>query len=173
MQPYHNSTTLEKQFDALRNGSGCHDLQCLRQLSTTDLRSAADMAYVTAYEAGNYGYGDFFFGPSVDGFIVRDLPSNEFKLGHFTKVPLLTNREGYEGVSFTNVTQTAEVEMLQGLETLFPYAKGSFLGRLRQLYPQSDFNSTFSQRSAIFGDAFIACPSSSIAAALSDYGLPV
>lgn len=173
MQPYHNSTTLEKQFDALRKGSGSHDLQYLRQLSTMDLRSAADMAYVTGYKTGEYGYGDFFFGPYVDGSVIRNLPSNEFKLGHITKVPLLTNQQGYEGVAFTNVSQTAEIEMVQDLKNLFPYAKESFLGRLLQLYPRSDFDSTFFQRSAIFGDTFIACPSSSISAALSDYGMLV
>ena len=173
MQPYRNFTTLEKQFDALCKASGCNDLECLRQLSDTKLRSAADMTYSAGYEAGDYGYGDFFFGPYVDGSIVRDLPSNEFKLGHFTKVPLLTNREGYEGVAFTNISQTTHTEMVQGLGNLFPYAKESFFRRLFQLYPRSDFNSTFFQRSAIFGDALIACPSSYISAALSDYGMPV
>lgn len=45
-----------------------------------------------------YGYGDFYFGPTVDGTFIRDLPSNEFQNGHFAKVPLITNRDGYEGM---------------------------------------------------------------------------
>ena len=97
MQPYHNSTTLQKQYDALREVSGCDNLDCLRQLATAELRNATAQTYLTAYEKGLYGYGDFYFGPYVDGSIIQDLPSNEFNLGHFSKVPLLTNREGYEG----------------------------------------------------------------------------
>lgn len=174
MQPYRNSSTLEKQFDALCKVSGCNDLECLRQLSVTELRSAADEAYLTAYQNGDYGYGDFFFGPYVDGSVVQDLPSNEFKQGHFTKVPLLTNREGYEGYLFTNMSQGyTDTEMVQDLENLFPYAKQSFFSRLFQLYPRSDFNSTLFQHSAIFGDFIVACPSSYVSAALSDYGMPV
>lgn len=173
MQPYHNSSTLEKQFDALRRTSGCGDLNCLRQLSATELRHAADETYLAEYKNGDYGYGDFYFGPYVDGSIIRDLPSNEFKLGHFAKVPLLTSREGYEGYLFTNSSLKTHAEMTQTLQNLFPYAKQSFFSRLFQLYPSSNFNSTFSQHSAIFGDSIVACPSSYISAALSDYGLPV
>ena len=49
------------------------------------------------YEEKLYGYGDFYYSPSVDGVVIRDLPTNELKHGHFSKVPLLTDRDGYEG----------------------------------------------------------------------------
>ena len=38
-----------------------------------------------------------YYGPSVDGQIIRDLPSNEFKQGHFSKIPLIVDRDGFEG----------------------------------------------------------------------------
>jgi hypothetical protein len=33
-----------------------------------------------------YGYGDFYWGPSVDGYIIRGLPSKEFERGAFSSV---------------------------------------------------------------------------------------
>lgn len=173
MQPYRNASTLERQFDTLTKASGCNNLNCLRQLSITKLRNAADETFIRGYQNGDYGYGDFFFGPYVDGSVIQDLPSTEFKSGRFTKVPLLTNREGYEGYLFTNRSLATTTEMTQTLENLFPYAKQSFFSRLFQLYPRSDFNSTVFQHSAILGDSIIACPSSYFSAALSDYGIPV
>lgn len=44
-----------------------------------------------------YGYGDYYYGPFVDGQVIRDLPSQEFEQGHWSKVPILTDREAFEG----------------------------------------------------------------------------
>jgi hypothetical protein len=67
----------------------------------------------------------------------------------------MVDREGYEGVLFTSVnlaTQTAETA---DAEILFPAAGQSFFSRLYQLYPASNYNSTFYQRQAWFGDFII------------------
>jgi hypothetical protein len=40
----------------------------------------------------------------VDGTFIRDLPDEEFRLGHFHSVPLLVDHDEYEGVIFSNET---------------------------------------------------------------------
>lgn len=47
--------------------------------------------------------------------------------------------------------------MTADLQTIFPYAKQSFFNRLYQLYPASDFNSTFFRRARLYGDYIIDC----------------
>lgn len=138
-----------------------------------DLAVAAQKTYDTGYALLEYGFGDFYYGPYVDGDIIRGLPSHEFSQGHFAKVPLLTNREGYEGVVFSNSSQTTSAELVTDLKTLFPSATQSFFSRLLQLYPRDGFNSTFFQRQQIFGDFIISCFSQYMAAAVSDHGEPV
>lgn len=96
-QPYHSDATLETQYQQFLSAAKCHDLACLRGLSEDALAVASQATYGIGYAAKSYGYGDYYFGPTVDGIIICDLPSNEFKQGHFTKVPLITDREGYEG----------------------------------------------------------------------------
>ncbi|KAF2102205.1 alpha/beta-hydrolase [Rhizodiscina lignyota] len=168
-QPYHDDAALERQYDELLQASDCHDLQCLRSLPADELALATQTSYILGYTAKNYGYGDFYYGPTVDGTVVRDLPSNEYKQGHFTKVPLITDREGFEGYTFSNLSESTAAEETADLESLFPGWTPSFLKRLYSLYPRSDFNSTFFQRQTIFGDFIISCPTYYMATAVSDY----
>ncbi|KAK4996355.1 hypothetical protein LTR66_004013 [Elasticomyces elasticus] len=175
-QPYHNNTVLEDQYRELLAATNCTNLQCLRSIDAAVLHLASQATYIAGYMAQpgmNYGYGDFYYGPSVDGNIIRDLPSNEFKQGHFTKVPLLVDREGYEGAGFSNKSETTKAEETADFQTLFPYAKQSFFDRLYELYPASSFNATFWQRQSIFGDFIINCPTYYMSTAVSDWGLPV
>jgi hypothetical protein len=94
---YHNNTILESQYRLLLSASNCTDLQCLRTIDSASLKRAAQQTYVDAYNSdpGLYAFGDFYYGPSVDGDLIRDLPSNEWKQGHFTKVPLIVDHDGY------------------------------------------------------------------------------
>lgn len=151
-------------------GSNCTDLTCLKSLSTDALVAAANHSFTAGYSSGLYTYGDFFYGPVVDDDTIRDLPSNEFKHGHFTPVPLLTNREGYEGYIFSNQTETTDAELLTDLQELFPSANQSFFDRLLKLYPRDSFNSTLFQRQQIFGDYIISCPTSYMSSAVSHSG---
>jgi len=100
-QPFHNQTTLDTQYRQVLTAANCSDIQCLRTISSQQLDIASQSAQLTGYSSQpmDYGYGDFYYGPSVDGEYVRDLPSNEFKQGHFSKVPLLVDHDGYEGES--------------------------------------------------------------------------
>jgi hypothetical protein len=107
---YHNNTILESQYRLLLLASGCTDLQCLRTIDSASLKRAAQQTYVDAYNSdpGLYAFGDFYYGPSVDGDLIRDLPSNEWKQGHFTKVPLIVDHDGY-------VRATIESAMISSL----------------------------------------------------------
>lgn len=137
------------------------------------LASAVQSTYVTGYANGDYGHGDFFYGPYVDGKIIRQLPSQEFKEGHFTKVPLLVNHDAYEGLLFSDMNQKTKGEEVEDLKRLFPSATHSFISQLFDLYPASDFGSTFRQRAKWFGDFIINCPTHYMARAVSDGGNPV
>ena len=170
MQPFHNDSIIQRQYGHLLSGENCSDIACLRSLSSEDLATASILSYSTAYADGEYGFGDYYYGPYVDGNVIRDLPSQEFKTGQFAKVPLLITREGYEGAIFSNTSETTTSEVQQGLETLFPNARWSFFDRLYQLYPRTAYNSTYFQRQQLFGDFIIACPTYYLGAAVSDSG---
>ena len=104
---YHNNTILESQYRLLLSASNCSDLQCLRTIDSASLKIAAQQTYIDAYNSdpGLYAFGDFYYGPSVDGDLIRDLPSNEWKQSHFTKVPLLVDHDGYVSPKATSPTK--------------------------------------------------------------------
>lgn len=190
MQPYHNDSVLEAQYQELLVATSCSSLECLRSIDETSLNKGAEAALLAGYQTKPklYSYGDYYFGPSVDGEYVsppsplahpqltrcqiRDIPSHSLALGHFTKVPLLVDTEGYEGYIFSNASQTTFTEEKIDLQSIFPTAKPSFFTRLFQLYPTSSFNSTLFQRQSIFGNFIIDCPTYNMVAAVSDWGSP-
>ncbi|KAK4891690.1 hypothetical protein LTR27_009698 [Elasticomyces elasticus] len=171
-QSLKNETILGTQYRQMLDATNCSTLACLRSQESDVLIAAMQTSLDVGYNTQVYGYGDFYYGPSVDGDVIRDLPSNEFKRGHFTKVPLLTNRDGYEGYNYSPKNQTTQEEETADLQLIFPYAKQSFFNRLYQLYPAEDFNSTLFQRQTIYGDYIIDCPTYYMATASSDWGQP-
>jgi len=130
---YHNHTLLESQYRLLLSASSCDDLQCLRSLDSTALKLAAQQTYVDAYSSDLYAFSDFYYGPSVDGDIIRDLPSNEWKQGHFTKVSLLVDHNSYEGYDYGNESITTASDAQVDLQTWWPAATTSFFDRRHQL----------------------------------------
>jgi carboxylesterase type B len=139
------------------------------------LKAATQQTYIDGYKRkplGAYGHGDFYYGPSVDGDVIRDLPTDEWKQGHFTKVPLLVDRDGYEGFAFSNQSVLTTEGTTTDLHQLFPNAKQHFFDRLYQLYPPEAYNSTFWQRQTLFGDFIVNCPTYYMAAAMADEGIP-
>ena len=96
-QPYPNDTVAEKQYTDLLTHAGCADINCLRALDTNTLNTAIAGTFASGYQEGLYGFGTYYFGPTVDGEVIRGLPSDEFAQGHFYPVPLLVDREQWEG----------------------------------------------------------------------------
>ncbi|KAK3673376.1 hypothetical protein LTR78_006609 [Recurvomyces mirabilis] len=156
-QPLLNVSQQESQYYNTLRLSNCSSIDCLRSLSSQTLETLNQQVQDAAYPS-LVGYGSFYFGPVVDGRFVKELPDTAFKLGHFYDVPLLVDHEAYEGNSFTNVSLMSQVVETMDAKNLFPFAGPAFFSRLYQLYPRSDFNSTFYQRAQWFGDFSIDCP---------------
>ncbi|KAK5694361.1 hypothetical protein LTR17_024880 [Elasticomyces elasticus] len=157
-QPFLNQSEQNMQYNTALRLSNCTSVDCLRSIPTTTLATLSQRVENDTYPTAGDGYGVYYFGPVVDGKFIRELPSTAFSLGHFYDVPLLVDHDAYEGVKFSNVTQTTQVEETADARDLFPFAGPSFFSRLYQLYPASDYNSTFFQRQTWFGDFIINCP---------------
>ncbi|PVI06068.1 alpha/beta-hydrolase [Periconia macrospinosa] len=149
---------LNEQFDRLLNATNCSDLACLQALPENVLKDASQATYTNAYLEGAYGFGHYYYGPYVDGELLRDLPSREYKSGNFAKVPLWLSREGYEGVTATNTSLTTVEEEKADLRIQFPYASQEFMDSIYKLWPSEEYNSTFYHRATWFGDFVINCP---------------
>jgi carboxylesterase type B len=150
-QPFSKDEQLDEQYRILLDATQCANLQCLQEVSEDLLKNATQETYTTAYAKGAYGHGTFYYGPYVDGELVRDLPSREFMAGHFARVPTLVSREGYEGWAFSNQSMTTIEEEKADIRTIFPYANDGFVDELYQLYPSEEYNSTFWHRQTWFG----------------------
>ncbi|KAI5200239.1 hypothetical protein AUEXF2481DRAFT_82451 [Aureobasidium subglaciale EXF-2481] len=197
MTPFRNNTILDNQYNELLFATNCTSLECLRGVSSEELDSAVMYSMAAGYNKGVYGYGDFYYTPAVDGHVLRDLPSNEMKRGHFAKVPLMTDRNGHEGFFFANFSITTDAQVQSSLTSLFPAAKDSFFTRLNQLYPVSNYgasymtdntffslpsfaqyaamipslsnSSAFYKAADIWSDTIIICPLTNYISAVSDY----
>jgi carboxylesterase type B len=150
-QPYLTTEQLDTQYQHLLSAAQCNDTACLRGLSEDALATAAQATYINAYAAGEYGYGSFYFGPYVDGLVIQDLPSREFEKGNYVQVPLLVDRETFEGQTFSNRTEMGEEEEVRDLETLLPYADEGFVETVFGMYPRERFNSSYNRRVSWFG----------------------
>jgi len=69
VQSYHNNSVLQIQYREVLNATGCTDLTCLRALDSTALNVGAQTALVNGYtnRPQLYGFGDYWYGPVVDG----------------------------------------------------------------------------------------------------------
>lgn len=89
---------MEAQYNEILQAAGCGDLACLRVLPYETLFDAINATYFTGYSDGKqFGYGDFYFGPTVDESIIKGLPSAEYAAGKFSKVPTIINHNALEG----------------------------------------------------------------------------
>lgn len=109
-QPLANRSTQDLQYNTVLDLAGCSDLSCLRGLSSETLGNINQAAINVSYPGPGDAYGVYYWGPVVDGRFIRDLPDQEFARGNFYKVPLITNRDAYEGYIFSNQSQTSQTE---------------------------------------------------------------
>lgn len=199
--PPYGRKGLNQQFNRLLEASGCTDLVCLRQLPIKELVKAGDKSHVDARHAQELASGLFYWGPTIDGVIIQDFPLKEFENGHFSKVPLLTNRNKFEGIMFTNFSLKTTGDVLDDLATTWPNKPTE---KLMELYPSSIYNGAMLQdipfmsliklikrvntlveimtgktiladavvqRQSFFGDVLINCPSNYMAKGVSAAGL--
>ncbi|KAL5318370.1 hypothetical protein ACEPPN_013430 [Leptodophora sp. 'Broadleaf-Isolate-01'] len=192
--PIYSRAWLNRQYNIFMEATNCTILSCLRSISTNAIQSATVQAYQTAYEAEKFAYGTFYWGPAIDGRIIRDHPIKEFRDGHFTKVPIMVDRDGYEGLLFSNFSMSTDEDLISDLSVLWPQAPESLILDAMALYSGSEYDATnlkkqpiilafekaggpfnlsdaYSRRQSIFGDAIVNCPSNSIMTAVSRAGL--
>ncbi|KAH7015865.1 Alpha/Beta hydrolase protein [Ilyonectria destructans] len=194
--PIYESDWVNKQYAGFLEAAKCTSLRCLRKLPVADIQLATRASTVAAYLAKQYAYGTYYWGPVIDGNIIRANPEGEFRDGHFTKVPVLVDRNFDEGFIFSNTSVTREEEVVSDLAALWHDNNGYFADIALGLYPESVYNTShlddlpaykllkeaggitdtitnyFIRRSALFGDAMISCPTTYIAQAVADAGAP-
>ncbi|KAF2085386.1 alpha/beta-hydrolase [Saccharata proteae CBS 121410] len=169
-QPLQSPSVQEHQYYDALHLADCKNLDCLRSKPSSELQFINQRVENNSYPGPGDGFGVFYWGPVVDGKFIRQLPDQEFKQGNFHHVPLMLDREAYEGYIFSNQTITTMAEETMDAENLFPSAGPAFFSRLYKLYPRSSFNSTFFQRQTWFGDFIINCPTYYMATARTDGG---
>ncbi|KAK5174314.1 uncharacterized protein LTR77_001394 [Saxophila tyrrhenica] len=153
-----NQSEQQIQYSNVLQLSGCSSITCLRGLPVGELENLNQAVQNASVNGPGNGYGQGIYNPVVDGSFVKELPSIAFQLGHFHDVPLIVDRDAYEGVIFSDPTSTTQAEETTDAQHMFPFAGPAFFSRLYQLYPKSSFNSTFFQRQTWFGDYLINCP---------------
>ncbi|KAF7523486.1 hypothetical protein G7054_g11748 [Neopestalotiopsis clavispora] len=196
LTPIYDEAWTNQQYTGFLQAANCTTLACLRSLSLSEVEQATRAADESAYAANEYAYGTFYWGPTIDGQVIRDHPYNEFRSGHFTKVPLMIDRDGDEGLAFTNTSIATDQDVLQDFAKLWHDSTGFYANIVMDLYPESIYNAShiddltyfnilkqegmsanfsdaFVRRSSAFGDAIVNCPSSYIASHFADAGLPV
>ncbi|KAH8555976.1 Carboxylesterase [Umbelopsis sp. PMI_123] len=164
-QSFKPESIQEEQYQTVLKQANCTSIDCLRSLPTDkieELSASTESQWVDS-DITRYAYGDFYYGPVIDGDFIKELPSKAFASGRFTHVPILTNRDSDEGLVFSNPNETAQ-ELVHDLNSLFFNPPQSFLDTLDKLYPPSAYNnSVFNRRKAIFGDNYINCGTEIIA----------
>ncbi|KAK7408482.1 hypothetical protein QQX98_009349 [Neonectria punicea] len=194
--PTYDRKWVNKQYDRFAKATDCSSLRCLRELSIKDIQTAARDVSVAAYLAKEYPYGTYYWGPVIDGSSIRANPQEEFRNGHFIKVPIIVDRNFDEGFIFSNTSISTEEELMSDLEALWHDKDGYFPKIALDFYPESVYNTShlddlpvrgllktagaindslsnaFVRRSALFGDAIVNCPSTYIAQAVAEAGVP-
>ncbi|KAH7374054.1 Alpha/Beta hydrolase protein [Cadophora sp. MPI-SDFR-AT-0126] len=186
-----NNSWLNRQYDRLIDNANCSSLDCLRGLSLSSIRKATTAAAQQAYTAGEYPFGNFYWGPYVDGTIIRDSLINDFRNGHFTRVPVMVDHSLYEGALFSNFLTNTSATLRQEIQNLWPAASSSKVDNILHAYSSinttalrdgsiflnvvqdalSTVSDTFVKRQAILGDSYVNCGTMHIATAVRTAGL--
>ncbi|KAK2743555.1 triacylglycerol lipase [Colletotrichum kahawae] len=188
--PMYNRTWVSKQYQRVLESSSCANLSCLRGLSAAALNNAAWRAWQNALKEAETIYGLFYYGPTIDNDAVLDLPARQFKAGNFTKVPVLVDRDMFEGPYFTSVGLSTQDQLFADLKDMWQSVPHSVIEKVVGLYPTSVYNGSliksagwfkaltgaynvstpYVQRQAVFGASVVECPSTIIVQASIDAG---
>lgn len=92
-QPFANASEQDSLYYTALRLSDCETLACLRALNGSDLATLGQAIQNASYPGPGAGYGDWVFGPVVDGEFIRELPGVAFKRGRFYDVPLIVDHD--------------------------------------------------------------------------------
>ncbi|KAF7553050.1 hypothetical protein G7Z17_g3908 [Cylindrodendrum hubeiense] len=140
--PIYETEWVNQQYAGFLDAANCSSLRCLRNLPIADIQAATRASTVTAYLAKQYAYGTFYWGPVIDGNIIRANPEEEFRDGHITKVPVLVDRNFDEGFIFSNTSVKGEDEVVSDFAALWHDSNGYFADIALALYPESKYNTS-------------------------------
>jgi para-nitrobenzyl esterase len=117
-----------------------------------------------------FGTGDGnVFGPSVDGWVIPDLPAHLFEQGRFARVPLITGTNGNEGTIFLLQAPPITPELHEaGTRKLF----GNAAEKLLAWYTTDRYGDLTRVRGAMFGDLLFVAPTRAQVRAMSDHDAP-
>ncbi|PVH68656.1 alpha/beta-hydrolase [Cadophora sp. DSE1049] len=164
MQPFHDHKTLNSQFQLLLAATNCTDIACLRSLDYGTLANATQKTYVDGYASGLYGFGDFFYGPYIDGKFIRAYPSQEWAQGHFSKVPMLLDHDEFE-------EQLAHAYYRHDIHKFFDQYNGGLASP--QILNFTKQQTNYWKTQDLFGDTFVNCGTYHGAIAAGNAGVPV
>ncbi|RYO89775.1 hypothetical protein DL766_002638 [Monosporascus sp. MC13-8B] len=193
--PLYNETWVNEQYSLFRESANCSTLSCLRGLPLSDIKTATNISYEKAYLSKSFAYGTYYWAPVIDGDVIQDHPLTEYRNGHFTKVPLMVDRNFWEGFYFTNTSLRTVEDLRSDLSALWHDPDQQYAETALTLYPESSHNvsnlqdlvyyeqlkaalgaeslsDAFVRRSLLYGDATINCPTTYIAQSVADAGLP-
>ncbi|RYP71489.1 hypothetical protein DL771_004744 [Monosporascus sp. 5C6A] len=193
--PLYNETWVNEQYSLFLESANCSTLPCLRALPLSEIKTTTRISYEKARLSKSFAYGTYYWGPVIDGDVIQDHPLTEYRNGHFTKVPLMVNRNFWEGFGFTNTSLSTIEDVRSDLAALWHDPDQQYAETALTLYPESSHNvsnlqelvyyeqikaalgveslsDAFVRRSLLFGDAIVNCPTTYIAISVADAGLP-
>jgi len=146
----YNKTQLASQFQDFTKvadcGNAANKLQCLRNQKYEILQNA------NINQISIAPYGNFQYGPAIDGDFVQDLPGRELMNGRFAKNlnlmighNLFTTSElnliwSDEGYLFVNSSIHGNKEFMQWLHLTFPYGNTAFYETVEFYYPPPELS---------------------------------
>ncbi|OAL46518.1 alpha/beta-hydrolase, partial [Pyrenochaeta sp. DS3sAY3a] len=173
--PHKSNQALERQYQHFLDAGNCKDLACLRKINLKDLDTVIQKAANVSYSRGEHGYGDFWWSPYVDGKIIPDISSKALARGAFSKVPLLTSRNSFEGTFFADPNVTTEAGIRKNFAALFQLpANDPLPEEVLKQYPLASFSGSYFNHPffTAIGDCFIVCPTSYLNIAASKANSP-
>lgn len=140
--------------------AGVDTLQDLRAFSE-DNATLIDANRIIIQQAP---YGQFVYGPVVDGWVVTDLPGRLLRDGHFdSDVQVMVGYNSNEGLLFTPPYVQDDEGFEKYIRAAFPMAVDSVIDHIKEMYPpvREDENTTARDRiqrlSNALGAAAVSC----------------
>ena len=93
------------QYDALLKQTDCKDLGCLQTMDAVTFQTA--VRQIRLPFPGGKSPPIYQFNPILDHDFIQDYTYNEFKNGHFVKVPTIIGDTTNEGLTFTSKSVTS------------------------------------------------------------------
>ncbi|KAF1993501.1 lipase [Amniculicola lignicola CBS 123094] len=126
-------------FDEVLNFTGCHSVECMRQLPASTMRDVNK--HILIESTSGPGGGSLGFGvgltPTIDGELVSDLPVNTFAAGKFNKkVKVVVGNTMLEGLGLSS-DRNMPNRFAEIVRANLPNVTNESIALLQSLYPYS------------------------------------